>query len=72
MMALFLGGSSIANELLAKTKGNGYSYGHMALGFGLAFGLPTMGGESFGGVSAYLNPAACLFQCVAGNLSGML
>ncbi|KFM27923.1 putative glycerol uptake facilitator protein [Auxenochlorella protothecoides] len=67
MIALFLGDAAVANELLAKTKGNGYGWGFLSMGFGLAFGFATM---MFDHVSAYLNPAACLFQWVVGNING--
>ncbi|KAL6785028.1 hypothetical protein ACKKBG_A02125 [Auxenochlorella protothecoides x Auxenochlorella symbiontica] len=67
MIALFLGDAAVANELLAKTKGNGYGWGFLSMGFGFAFGFATM---MFDHVSAYLNPAACLFQWVVGNING--
>ncbi|KAK2076255.1 hypothetical protein QBZ16_001187 [Prototheca wickerhamii] len=53
--------------LLAKTKGNGYGWGFLSFGFGLAFGFPTM---MFAYISAFFNPAAVLFQWVVGNISG--
>ena len=38
-LAIYLGESIIANELLPKTKGRAMGWGFVALGFGMAFGF---------------------------------
>ncbi|KAI8910075.1 aquaporin-like protein [Entophlyctis helioformis] len=65
-MAIFLGDSVIANELLPQTKGHGMGFGWIATSFGMSFGVSII---MFGYASAHINPAMALALWLIGRLS---
>lgn len=66
-MAIYLGESIIANELLCKTKGRSMGWGFVALGFGLSFGIGIF---MLGYISAHLNPATLIALLILGKIDG--
>ncbi|KAJ3209230.1 hypothetical protein HDU67_006310 [Dinochytrium kinnereticum] len=67
-LAMFLGLSIVANELLPSTKGHSMGFGWIAFGFGMAF---TTAIQIFSYASAHINPAACLALWVRGDLDAV-
>eukprot|EP01023_Acetabularia_acetabulum_P008001 TRINITY_DN13489_c0_g2_i1.p1 TRINITY_DN13489_c0_g2~~TRINITY_DN13489_c0_g2_i1.p1 ORF type:complete len:459 (-),score=72.38 TRINITY_DN13489_c0_g2_i1:175-1551(-) len=65
-MAIYLGETIIANEILPGTKGHELGFGWVAFGFGMAFFLAI---QFFGYISAHLNPAMCLALAIIGDIS---
>ncbi|KAJ1344608.1 hypothetical protein BSLG_000131 [Batrachochytrium salamandrivorans] len=65
-LAIFLGTSVIANELLPLTKGHSMGFGWVATSFGMSFGVAIM---MFGFASAHLNPSMTLALFIIGRLS---
>ncbi|KAJ3131482.1 hypothetical protein HK100_006311 [Physocladia obscura] len=65
-VAIALGESILANELLPTTKGHAMGYSGVAFGFGMAF---TFAIQMFGYASAHLNPAMCLALWIRDSLS---
>ncbi|KAJ1568717.1 hypothetical protein HK405_014639 [Cladochytrium tenue] len=66
-VAISLGESLLANEMLPSTKGHAMGYGWVAYGFGLAFGVAI---QFFSYASAHINPAMCLALWINGSLDG--
>ena len=64
-LAIFVGTSAVANELLPTTKGHGMGYFATGLSFVIAF---FFSGACFGGISAVLNPAVFLYLAIRGQL----
>ena len=64
-LAIFVGTSAVANELLPTTKGHGMGYFATGLSFVIAF---FFSGACFGGISAVLNPAVFLYLAIRGEL----
>ena len=64
-LAMFVGTSAVANELLPTTKGHGMGYFATGLSFVIAF---FFSGACFGGISAVLNPAVFLYLAIRGQL----
>ena len=64
-LAMFVGTSAVANELLPTTKGHGMGYFATGLSFVIAF---FFSGACFGGISAVLNPAVFLYLAIRGEL----
>ncbi|KAJ8328012.1 hypothetical protein QVD99_006258 [Batrachochytrium dendrobatidis] len=65
-LAIFLGDSVIANELLPLTKGHSMGFGWIATAFGMAFTLSIL---MFGYASAHVNPAMTLTLFIINKLS---
>eukprot|EP00842_Homolaphlyctis_polyrhiza_P001958 jgi/Hompol1/2763/HPOL_003025-RA len=65
-LAIFLGDSVIANELLPGTKGHAMGFGFVAIGFGASFGVAIM---MFGYASSHMNPSMALALWVIGRLN---
>lgn len=64
-LAMFVGTSAVANELLPTTKGHGMGYFATGLSFVIA---SFFSGACFGGISAVLNPAVFLYLAIRGQL----
>eukprot|EP01134_Creolimax_fragrantissima_P004136 CFRG4136T1 len=64
MIAIWLGESLLACELLAKSKGAHMGITGVAIGFGLAFFIPI---QMFGHISATLNPCMMFAKWVCGK-----
>lgn len=58
-ICMVVGLGTIANCVLAQTKGHDFGLGFIAIGFGLAFYIPI---QMFGAISAAMNPAFLLAQ----------
>ncbi|KAL6785021.1 hypothetical protein ACKKBG_A02105 [Auxenochlorella protothecoides x Auxenochlorella symbiontica] len=67
-ITIYIGESILANELLAKTKGNRMGWGFVAFGFGMSFGIAI---TLFNYISAHLNPASCLALWIIGKINGL-
>jgi glycerol uptake facilitator protein len=65
LFAMYVGLGVVANDHLSRTKGGKHGFGFIALGFGMAFGVPIM---MFGFVSAHLNPAMCTALLINGKM----
>jgi len=63
--AIFIGTSTIANELLPSTKGHGQGYFSTGLGFTFAF---FISGAWFGKISAEMNPAMFFYLALRNKL----
>ncbi|KAL6784513.1 hypothetical protein ACKKBF_B02105 [Auxenochlorella protothecoides x Auxenochlorella symbiontica] len=67
-ITIYIGESILANEFLAKTKGNRMGWGFVAFGFGMSFGIAI---TLFNYISAHLNPASCLALWIIGKINGL-
>ncbi|KAJ1568716.1 hypothetical protein HK405_014638 [Cladochytrium tenue] len=66
-VAISLGESLLANEMLPSTKGHAMGYGWVVYGFGLAFGMAF---QLFSYASSFANPALCLAMWINGAMDG--